>query len=344
MLIAYVVQKMYAAHLEATSVLSEMSTHFPLLERLYVRMFSGRFIVPMHFPRSAAEMRRGVPRPIIQHTQLFSVLETVGDKIPPPRLRKLELHNILPLPDTSMWQDGFKHLIKCLESLSVSVHRNRSLDEQQLWETFWVGYFPDNFLAPTQPRLTSLSLVSDQPVGAEMPGTDLAALHFPRLRHLKLGGFCFDMNENLETFIVNHAPTLTSLVLDSCPLWTGKEFKNRIPKRLWSQIFARFERHLTQLMYLRVMCKPGALWGLNSEDAPRHEMVLTYEISTSGYGYVRGEPAAESVELNDRKALEKFYSTVDTKRKALRLDPLYRGETSLGDPAKQLLQIANLVV
>ena len=332
---------MYAAQKEATTILSEISTHFPFLENFYVRMFSGRFIVPMHFPRTPAEMRRGIPKPIVQHMQIFDVLGTIGGNVPPPRLRTLELHNILPMPDTTMWGEGFKHLMECLESLSVSVHRNRSLDESQFWETFWAGYLPDYFLAPTQPRLTSLSLVSDQPVGAEMPGIDLAALHFPRLRHLKLGGFCFDMINSLETFIVSHAPTLTSLVLDSCPLWTGKVF-HRIPQRPWSQIFARFEEQLTHLTYLRVMCKPAGLWGLNSEGSPRNEMVLTYETSTSGYGYDRGEAVAETVELNDRTALEKFYTTVDTRREALRLPPLDRGEADPGSPAEQLRQNANI--
>lgn len=327
----------------AMMILSKMPNCFPLLEKFCVRLFSGRFIAPMHFPGSAEEVEQGVPKPIVQHIQILEALNTVGEA-PPPRIRTLELHNILPLPDASIWEEGFKNLMVCLESLTISVHRNRSLDNSEFWETFWAGYLPDYILAPTQPRLTSLTLVSDQPVGAELPGIDLSALHFPRLQHLKLGGFCFDMSDCLESFIVNHAPTLTSLVLDSCPLWTGNNFQNKMPKRKWSQIFARFEEHLTHLTYLRVMCKYARLWGLNTEDSLRTELELTYETSTSGYGYDRGEPVAATVEHNDRKALENFYSTVDERRKPLGLTPLDRGQVDPNRLVEQLPQIMDLLV
>lgn len=296
----------------------------------------------MHLPRSQSEIKLGVPKPIVQHMQIFDILNTIES--PPPRIRTLELHNILPYPDPSIWEEGFKKTMECLESLTVSVHRSRSLDDSEFWETFWVGYLPDYFLAPTQPLLTSLTLVSDQPVGAELPGIDLSALHFPRLQHLKLGGFCSDLNDSLETFIVNHGATLASLVLDSCPLWTGNDFRNKMPKRHWSQIFARFEEHLTNLTHLRVMCKFFRQWGLNTEASPRSEMELTYETSTSGYGYDRGEEVATNVEQNDRKALEKFYATVDERRKLLGLTQLDRGKVNPDRLAEQLPQIMDLLM
>lgn len=299
-------------------LLSGLRTLFPLLESFHVRLFAGPYHDPLHVPVSRDDFSNGVSKYVVQQFSVLDALSVVGET-PPQPLKTLSLHNLLPCPEPSMMEESFKRLVESLEDLTLSVHRARSLDNQDFWEAFWQEYLPEYVLAPAQ-SLTSLSITSDQPVGSEWPGIDFSILNFPALRRLKLGGFCFDTSSRLEDFIIKHQATLTSLVLDSCPMHTGDDFRNKTPRRKWSQVFVRFDEELTGLTYVRVMCK--YLWGLCVEDSPRTEMALTYETSTSGYGYNRGESVAAAVERDDGKALKRFYATVDARRRSRGLGPL----------------------
>ncbi|KAH9911834.1 uncharacterized protein B0H18DRAFT_1058557 [Fomitopsis serialis] len=301
-------------------IISELGSLFPLLESFHVCLFAGPYNDPLHIPVSPDDVSNGVSKYVMHHFNILDALSTIGET-PPRHLKTLSLHNLLPCPEPSMMEENFKRLMEPLEDLTLSVHRARSLDNQDYWEVFWQEYLPDYVLAPAQ-SLTSLSMTSDQPVGSVWPGIDFSVLHFPALRRLKLGGFCFDTSSHLEDFIIKHQNTLTSLVLDSCPMHTGDDFQNKTPRRKWSQVFARFDEGLTELTYVRVMCKDLPVWGLYLEDSPRTEMALTYEISTTGYGYIRGEPVAAAVEKDDDRALEKFYATVDARRRSKGLGPL----------------------
>ncbi|KAH9832333.1 uncharacterized protein C8Q71DRAFT_272612 [Rhodofomes roseus] len=302
-----------------TAILSDLTRLFPLLESFHVRLFAGRHFEALHVPMTREEIIAGVSKYIMQQFNVFDALTEAGNS-PPLRLKTLSLRNLLPCPEPAMMEEGFKTLMESVENLTLTVHRARTLDSQEYWEAFWQEYLPDYILAPAQSSLTSLSMTSDQPVGTEWPGVNFPSLHFPSLCSLKLGGFCFDIDSNLEDFILRHQTTLTSLVLDSCPMHTGATFRNKIPQRKWSQVFDRLEVGLTELTYVRVMCK--YLWGLDVEASPRTEMALTYETSTSGYGYNRGEPVNSAVEREDRRALEKFYVTVDERRREEGLGPL----------------------
>ncbi|KZT68245.1 hypothetical protein DAEQUDRAFT_336330 [Daedalea quercina L-15889] len=248
-----------AAKMTARRQPSNLPANFPSLEKFHVRLFAGRFIGSMHFPKTPEEITLGPPRSLLRPARALGVILGVR----PPGLR--------PCARTA----------------------------------------PPHLAVPNERPTGRLRDAGDRPLRPPLPRAAP-----------KLCGFCFDMHDRLEGFVVNRCATLASLVLDSCPMCTGDGFKNKIPQRRWSQVIARFEEALTALTRLRVMVK--LLWGPDTEDLPRADMILTYETSTSGYGYNLGEPVDTTVEADDQRALAKLYATVDARRRSIEQPPLDR--------------------
>ena len=227
---------------------------------------------------------------------------------PFPRIRSLTLGNLIPHPLVFYEQSGFARLISSLEHLHLSTHGTSSLTEG-LWEEMWQETIPIRFLMPPQRQLTSLVLVSDQPVGL-MPHVELAALFYPALRHLTLGGVMFTPARRAEDFVARHRRTLASLVLDSCPMHIDN---GAAPERTWGAVCERFHDELEALVDLHISLRTQ--WGLDQMHRAEG-MRLTYERSLTGFGYPRGESCA-LYEAADRPALDKLVAVVRARKERL---------------------------
>ena len=69
----------------------------------------------------------------------------------------------------------------------------------------------------------------------------------PLLRRLELGGMTFSSARRMEDFIVRHGRTLTSLVLDSCPMHVELD-PPQPPARTWTDVCNRFNEELQALV------------------------------------------------------------------------------------------------
>ncbi|OBZ72951.1 hypothetical protein A0H81_06825 [Grifola frondosa] len=184
----------------------------------------------------------------------------------PQTLTSLTLKNLLPLPFVFYETEAFARVLSSLRHLSISMH---GLDfhahgTEAMWSLMWSRTIPLRVLTPPQPQLTSLILISDQPVGV-VPLMDLSGLFYPALRRLTMGGMTFDEHRCMEDFIVRHRATLNSLVLDSCPMFFGTTAG--APHRSWATVCARFQETLENLVELQVWLRTR--WGWERGDRNR---------------------------------------------------------------------------
>ncbi|KAH9895944.1 hypothetical protein C8Q73DRAFT_690181 [Cubamyces lactineus] len=165
-----------------------------------------------------------------------------------PRLKSLALVNLLAYPWPYYKSDEFAEVLSSIEHLRLDFHGIFSVagdGGEEMMRRLWEEAIPVDLLGPTQARLTSLTLMSDQPVG-RWPRVDLSPFFFPMLRYLELGGITFDHDRLTEDFIVRHGQTLTSLVLDSCPMYIGSTVHG--PLRPWREVCDRFAETLEVLV------------------------------------------------------------------------------------------------
>jgi len=85
------------------------------------------------------------------------------------------------------------------------VHTFFGIDLKQYW------------LRPVQHQLVHLKLYARETYWGYLPFFDPQDLHFPALKHLALGNYSFTHDWQLD-WILSHAETLQSLVLDDCPI------------------------------------------------------------------------------------------------------------------------------
>ena len=239
---------------------------------------------------------------------------------PPPLLRSLTLNNLIPFPAPEYQSEVFESIMSNLHSFSMSAHalRFKGRRGEDMWSWFWSEMVPERFLEPAQKNLTSLTLVSDQPIG-QFPTVDLSWLRFSHLTDLTLSGFTFNEQCFTEDFIVHHSHTLQSLTLDTCSMHLGGN--NTTPVRSWALVYERFAGRLTALLDFKALCRTG--WGLHEQDA-RLELQSPYERSITGYGYERGKDiklAADVVQA-DRVGLRNFLRAVNARREKRYLLPL----------------------
>ncbi|KAI0697209.1 hypothetical protein C8T65DRAFT_698196 [Cerioporus squamosus] len=251
---------------------------------------------------------------LAQHLFLQSVImQSLARNTDLPHIRTLTLRNLIPFPFASYEEAGFARLLEKVEQLSVSVHGITNLhapgqNAEELWEWMWQEIVPIRLLGPPQGQLTSLSITSDQPVG-RMPHVDFGGLFYPALQHLALGGITFTNARRVEDFIARHRHTLTSLVLDSCPMHFGDGLD--APDRTWAEVCDRFNEELQALVDLEVTLRTK--WGLDSMDRSS-QMRLTYEKSLTGFGYDRGT-YGERFEAADRPALDRLVAAVQSRKR-----------------------------
>ncbi|KAI0668242.1 hypothetical protein C8Q78DRAFT_285447 [Trametes maxima] len=137
-----------------------------------------------------------------------------------PRLKSLKLPNLIPMDAVYSGRDRWAKVLETLEKLDISVHGTGAFVQEHselFWNRMWQWSIPNRPLRPLQRQLASLTLTSDQPVRH----LDLRDLHFPALRHLGLGGIVFDNESDcpVQCFILRHGGCLSSLILDSCPMF-----------------------------------------------------------------------------------------------------------------------------
>lgn len=292
------------------------------LEELELNFFSG--MVWQNFKDSGTDdLTLSVTRPSKYFMLQNSVMKAITDIEPSlflPRLRSLHIANLIPFPASEYQTPGFENLMASLTSFSLSVHALRFSGRhgEDIYSWFWSEMIPERFLDPMQPKLTTLSLFSDQPVG-QFPPVDLTWLRFPHLTDLSLNGFMFNDHRLVEDFIIRHGNTLQHLTLDTCPIHIGGVEGS--PPRAWAVILQRFTDKLTGLLDFRIMRRTG--WGLHEVDT-RIELLCSYERALTGYGYERGKDnkIPLSVLQADRVALRNLLRVVNTRRERKRLTPL----------------------
>ena len=249
-----------------------------------------------------------------EHLFLQSVIiESLVRNTALPHIRSLTIGNLIPFPLACYEEAGFARLLEKVERLELSAHGINNLhvrdqNREELWGWMWQEIIPIRLLRPPQRQLTSLSLTSDQPVG-RTPHVELGGLFYPALQHLALSGVMFSSARRVEDFVARHRHTLTSLVLDSCPMHVDDGFNNG-PERTWAEVCDRFNAELQALVDLEITLRTS--WGLDNMDrAP--QMRRTYETSLTGFGYDRGVLCAE-FEAADRPALDRLVAAVHARK------------------------------
>ncbi|KAI9068944.1 hypothetical protein FKP32DRAFT_101185 [Trametes sanguinea] len=282
---------------------------FPALSNVELRFFPGAEPPPLMVDEDGNADFSGHPSEagLMQSTIMQSLLRNPSL----PRLSSLSLANLIGFPFPYYESPSFAAMLSSLEHLHVSLHGMHSLcgpRRAEVWDWMWQETIPIHFLRPPQPHLASLSLTSDAPVGSS-PRLDLSGLFFPALRRLELGGIMFDDHRRIEDFIVRHGKTLTTLVLDSCPMYIPPP--GEMPTRPWHDVCDRFAEGLEALVDLQIFLRTG--WGL--DDLKRSDEVrLTYEVSLFAYGHSRGD-CGFAVEALDRPAIDNLFTVVRERRK-----------------------------
>lgn len=250
------------------------------------------------------------------------ILDALIRSTPLPSLKSLTIANIVPFPVAAFELDTFAQLLAPLEHFTFTV-KGRHLTGfhfDELWESFWSELVPRQILTLPQTHLTSLSLISDQPVGW-YPRIEFSELHYPNLRALELGGFTFDRHRRIEDFILRHCATLNSLVLDSCPMQAigvggGGLINPVVPHRRWAEVCERFHE-LTELLQLQILIRTE--WGFDIVNEVREEMCFYYTRSLTSYGYDRRmevDRPVPAIEEEDKVALETLMDVINARRQA----------------------------
>ncbi|KAI0643338.1 hypothetical protein C8Q79DRAFT_173105 [Trametes meyenii] len=245
--------------------------------------------------------------------QLCMLSALTGENAWIPQLKSLKLANLIPMDGLYSGKDRWAEILETLEKLDISVHGIGAFLQEHselFWNRMWQSSIPNRFLRPLQRQLASLTLTSDQPVRH----LDLRHLHFPMLRHLELGGIVFDneLNCPVQSFILRHGGCLSSLVLDSCPMFMPTPDAEMACS--WGTVCEAFIQALVILTDLEVHLRTG--WGLN--DLTRSgENRLTYETLVPSYGYVRGDNLRHREDA-DRPALTRLFAVVTARHSRTR--------------------------
>ncbi|KAI0338726.1 hypothetical protein BDW22DRAFT_670595 [Trametopsis cervina] len=294
----------------------------PHLQELELDFFSG--MVWQNFKSAGGGgMTMTVASPSKYFMLQTAIIQAITDGGPdslPPSLTSFTIANLIPFPAPEYQNPSFELLMSRLSRFSLSAHALRFSGRhgEDMFSWFWSEMIPERFLEPAQPKLTTLSLFSDQPVG-QFPAVDLSWLRFPHLTTLSLNGFMFNEQRLVEDFIVRHGRTLEHITLDTCPIHIGGV--EGMPPRTWASILQRFTDKLPALLDLQMVRRTG--WGLHEVD-PRIAQLCSYERCLTGYGYERGRDnkLPLSVLQADRVALRNLLRAVNIRRQQKWLAPL----------------------
>ncbi|KAF7158668.1 hypothetical protein CNMCM6106_005458 [Aspergillus hiratsukae] len=137
-------------------------------------------------------------------------------------LRELGIRN---MQDVNVTNDrisaNIEKVLRGLRALRLSIvtEHNEHAPEDDLDFSEPHDFFkqlPSVWLKPSAPSLQHLSLSCDNYFGF-YPKLDLSDIHFPYLKSLSFGNYCFVQDSQLE-WILSHAATLTELYFDDCAI------------------------------------------------------------------------------------------------------------------------------
>ncbi|KAI0331548.1 hypothetical protein GY45DRAFT_1322127 [Cubamyces sp. BRFM 1775] len=282
---------------------------FPALVGIELNLCPDMFPEPLIADENGnIDLERNPSEPGSVEVTLVQAILRATDR---PRLKSLTLANLLAYPHLHYKSEEFVGLLSSLEHLHIGFHglcsvRGPNGAYSGLIVPLWQDVIPGYFLRPTQARLTSLTLMSDQPVGRS-PNVDLSQLFFPNLRYLELGAIMFDNRRHTENFIVQHGRTLRTLVLDSCPMHVRLL---QDPPRPWRDVCDRFAEALEVLVDVQFHVREG--WGLDNRKRTG-EVRLYYTIAETGSGGDRGWDTRQ-YEPADRPAIERLLAKVEERR------------------------------
>ncbi|KAJ7026959.1 hypothetical protein C8F04DRAFT_100641 [Mycena alexandri] len=256
------------------------------------------------FPAESATIEDLFPLLFLQ-MELFSELAAH----PPPTLVSLTLDNLIPFDTHTYVEETFQHIFRTLKTLRISV-LSRVYTNVESNRLFWASSIP-HMLRSARECLTSLTLLSDQPVGVG-PIVHLAELHFPSLVSLRLRHFVLDppvvadehSDHDVLAFILRHGATLTRLALDECAVYGGSA-GTAAYLRPWHVVLRRMEAELPALRSLELtadehvgrVARPLGYLDLNAWDIYRR---VGFEV-----GY----------EAEDAVALHNLMFVVESRRK-----------------------------
>ena len=161
-------------------------------------------------------------RPAFRNRVLQALIKGLVDaRHPADQLRALEIKNLQNIVDVDVCEsESFQRLLSRFTSLSLRVtsefKEQSSLEKPEL-HRFFNHELKTYWLHPVQAQLVHLKLYSAYMEWGYFPSCDLRSLHFPKLSSLALGSMTFTHDWQLE-WILSHASTLRSLILDDCPI------------------------------------------------------------------------------------------------------------------------------
>ncbi|KAJ7457346.1 hypothetical protein FB451DRAFT_1406786 [Mycena latifolia] len=164
----------------------------------------------------------------------------------PASVLSLILNNVLDVPD-AIYEQAFRGVLRRLQTLEISVLC--CTDYGGSYAEASLGPFWDTSMAHmirSADKLTSLTLRSDQPVGACL-AISFKDFQLPNLAALTIESFVLEPRRpisDVAAFIVAHKATLTHLELRGCSI-DGRE-GSQFPHP-WRAVFKLFEAELVAL-------------------------------------------------------------------------------------------------
>ena len=160
---------------------------------------------------------------------IVNLLRSFTDPKSLSKFHQLSLQNLQDALHPSIKRGAkFKKLLSRLESLALCIATEThdaapelELEMDERHEIFNTT-LKKHFLTPIAANLRELKLFTTTGLNThvywgEYPQCDLRDLHFPKLEVLGLGNFGFSYEWQLD-WILSHAETLRTLVLDDCPI------------------------------------------------------------------------------------------------------------------------------
>ena len=214
-------------------------------------------------------------------------------------LTALTIINLIALPPDFQQNESFAHSLSKLTKLEIvfcaaipGSHESAEMSYHSLFpKEDGLRRYCGNSEVPW--AITTLTLGNEDEQSNLVP-LDYFTLEFPHLSSLTLRALSFRLSNVQLMFILRHAATLQTLVLEDCTTLTDE----------WSVIWERFANELTQLVHLSVQYYMDTETNYSVYGIEMGDMISSVEL-------IEDQP--EMVE-NDRRAFEGFVQIVDDRR------------------------------
>ncbi|KAI0265084.1 hypothetical protein BC834DRAFT_970283 [Gloeopeniophorella convolvens] len=238
---------------------------------------------------------------------LANISSTLG-----PRLRSLEINNLIAFPKEVLVSAPFLTLFHHLEHLQMSVISDKD-SEGAVYEDpiqdFWGTTIPTILrAASTSGSLKDLTLMSDQDISGMGLPIFPAGLQYPTLDTLFLRNILFNAYSGVEDFIVRHGKSLKSLSLDTCQMTVEDDAETRDLN--WAQVWRRWSEVLTELTHL----------GVRFDRQDKDGRILSYAYNNVGYGWIPLFDELGPAEEEDGPALKEFRAKVKARKTMVKTD------------------------